>query len=140
MQKGNISNQAAPSLLVDMNLLFKKKQGFWSNVRSCVGLQVFEELPYARETLNYAFRRGWSVHLVDRNKGSLVRPESLVEDWLYTSYTRMSSFLGLRRLIEEPDVKLAVFELDGKFRVSRSSAKAEVFKDWSEVRYILREV
>lgn len=132
MYKGEISNKFAPTVVIDLNLIFKEdKENILSRALSLVGIKRFKltnkRIPKYLERLFY---KDFEIYLVDRNPNYNI-DEKLFEDWCYSNHFKIVPLDDMEALIDQEKVVLAVFDRDYPARtVGRS--KAYNFISWGD--------
>lgn len=133
MLKGEISNKFAPTIVIDINLIYQKDTEGWLNkALSLVGNVQFKLIDKRiPKYLERWFYKDYTIYIVDRNKEYDV-PEKLIEGWCYTRFFKIGDLKDMEAMIDQEKVVLAVFDRDyPALAVGRS--KALNFISWEDL-------
>jgi hypothetical protein len=132
VQRGDISNQAAPALVFDFDLLFHRKgQSFWTQA-FVSPIRAFQPEAGAQIRLDELFRAGYRIVVVARKEKSFEKVmAALLDDWSVTDFWASSDIDELRETARRHDV--AVFFVSPKFPASVIGGKAVHMDSWMDV-------
>lgn len=132
MQRGDISNQTAPALVFDFDLLFHKKgQSFWTQA-FVSPVRSFQSEAGAQIRIDELFRAGYRIVIAARRDKSFEKiMEALLYDWSVTDFWASDDIDKLRETARRHDV--AAFFVSPKFPASVIGGKATHMNSWMDV-------
>ena len=133
MYKGEISNKFAPTVVIDINLIFKEdKETLLNKALNLLGIRKYKvEDKRIPKYLERLFYKDFTIYLVDRNKDYDI-PEKLFDTWCYSEYLKIDNIEDMEMLIDQTKVVLAVFDRDYP-ALKVGKGKAYNFLSWGDL-------
>lgn len=131
MEKGDISNEFAPIIVVDLDLLLKKnKDTVGSRLKSLFGFDEYTLKSWRLvEYMEKLFMGEYTIYLLDR-KYDDNRRETIVEDLPYNRFMGETDWIEIRRLARSKRVANIFFRDD--FEIGQFD-KAVFVEDFKEI-------